>query len=316
MNNQTVQFLNTTQVGMLKKTIVNLFCNSDGSRLTNCSRTELLKSNTTLSPTHTVLEYESVLLCELHIAQGCPKLALNGFWSFLEHNRIIFAIIIWICALYLFIFGYMGIRITILLYGIFTGTFFSVIFSAENYTDFYTQSDRIYIFIICLSVLLGILYGITLLTMPKIGYMNIGVFVAMVFSLLLQNAVLFLTGSLLAFYITFGVVAFIMIIISLMALRYFVIVCTSLTAAFLFVRPLGFFLPGYPNELISGANFKISVATPWQFYLYLASILVLTILGIIIQRCINRRNIGNNGANAQYYLEQDGSIKDKLRSVF
>jgi hypothetical protein len=63
---------------------------------------------------------------------------------------------------------------------------------------------------------MGILFGIGLLTMPKIGYINIGVFVAAIFSLLLQNSVLFLTGSLLAFYITFGVCALIMAVISLM----------------------------------------------------------------------------------------------------
>jgi len=181
------------------------------------------------------------------MSHGCPSLALNGFWKFLEQNRIVFAIIIWIAAFYLIIFGYLGIRITILLYGILTGTFFGVLFIAETYTDFYTQSSRINIFVLCLSILLGVLYGIILLTMPKIGYINIGVFVAMVLALLLQNAVLFLTGSLLAFYITFGAIAFVMIIVSLMALRYFIIVCTSLTGAFLFIRPLGFFIPGYPN---------------------------------------------------------------------
>lgn len=94
---------------------------------------------------------------------------------------------------------------------------------------------------------MGLLYGIALLTVPKLGYINIGIVVAALFSLLLQNSVLYLSGSLLAFYITFGVCGLIMAVISLMELRYFIIICTSFTGAFLFVRPLGFFLPGYPN---------------------------------------------------------------------
>ncbi len=94
---------------------------------------------------------------------------------------------------------------------------------------------------------MGLLFGIFLLTVPKLGYVNIGIFVAAIFSLLLQNSVLFLTGSLLAFYITFGVTAFLMTIIALMELRYFIIICTSFTGAFFFIRPLGFYLPGYPN---------------------------------------------------------------------
>ena len=98
-----------------------------------------------------------------------------------------------------------------------------------------------------MSVTLGVLLGIFLLTVPKLGYVNIGVFVAAIFSLLLQNSVLFLTGSLLAFYITFAVTAFVMAVVALMQLRYFIIISTSFTGAFLFIRPLGFYLPGYPN---------------------------------------------------------------------
>lgn len=63
---------------------------------------------------------------------------------------------------------------------------------------------------------MGFLYGIFLLTLPKLGYINIGIFVSALFSLLLQNCVLYLTKSLLAFYITFGVCSLIMAIIALM----------------------------------------------------------------------------------------------------
>ena len=162
-------------------------------------------------------------------------------------RAIVFAIVIWLCALFLIILGYLAIRVTILLYGIFTGAFFGVIFVAESYTNFYLESDGIFIFVVCVSVLMGLLFGISLLTVPKIGYINIGVIVAAMFTLLLQNSVLYLTGSLLAFYITFGVSALAMAIVALMELRYFIMICSSFTGAFLLIRPLGFFLPGYPN---------------------------------------------------------------------
>ena len=174
-------------------------------------------------------------------------LAVNHFWTFLIERSIIFAIVIWLCGLFLIILGYLAIRVTILLYGVFTGAFFGVIFVAESYSNFYLESIGIYVFVICVSVLMGLLFGISLLTVPKIGYINIGVFVAAVFTLLLQNSVLYLTGSLLAFYITFGVSALAMAVVALMELRYFIMICSSFTGAFLLIRPLGFFLPGYPN---------------------------------------------------------------------
>ncbi len=94
---------------------------------------------------------------------------------------------------------------------------------------------------------MGILFGVSLLTMPRLGYVNIGLWVAMIFALLLQNSVLYLTGSLLACYITFGVVGLIMSIIALLKLRNYIILSTSFVSAFWLVRPLGFFLTSYPN---------------------------------------------------------------------
>lgn len=105
---------------------------------------------------------------------------------------------------------------TILLYGIFTGSFFGVLLIAESYKNFDLESNGLFIFTVCLAVFLGFLFGISLLTIPKLGYVNIGVLVGAIFSLLLQNSVLYLTGSLLAFYITFGVTGFIMAVIALM----------------------------------------------------------------------------------------------------
>lgn len=99
---------------------------------------------------------------------------------------------------------------------------------------------------------MGILFGVTLLTLPRLGYVNIGLWVAVIFSLLLQNSVLYLTGNLLAFYITFGVTGLIMVIISLLALKNFIIISTSFIGSFWLIRPLGFFLTGYPNEFLSG----------------------------------------------------------------
>lgn len=99
---------------------------------------------------------------------------------------------------------------------------------------------------------MGVLFGVSLLTMPRLGYVNVGLWVAVIFALLLQNSVLYLTGSLLAFYITFGVIGFLMTIIALLKLKNYIILSTSFVSAFWLVRPLGFFLSSYPNEFLSG----------------------------------------------------------------
>jgi hypothetical protein len=187
--------------------------------------------------------------CSLYTSAGCPSLTINNFWTFLNNNSIWFAIVLWVVSLFELLFGYFVIRLTIMIYGIMSGSLFGVIYTAENYIDFLYENDGygISVFIILLSVFMGILFGIVLLTMPKLGYINIGVWVAVIFTLLLQNSCLYLTGSLLAFYIVLGITALVMASISLLALRYFVILSTTFTSAFWLIRPLGFFLPYYPN---------------------------------------------------------------------
>jgi hypothetical protein len=145
--------------------------------------------------------------------------------------------------------GYFVIRLTIFLYGILTGAVFGIIFSAQSYVDFFYDEtgNGIIVFIILLSLLMGVLFGFVLLTLPRIGYVNIGMWDAIIFSLLMQNSFLYLTGSMTAFYITLGVSCLLMLCISLLRFRKFIILSTPFISAFWIVRTLGFVLPYYPN---------------------------------------------------------------------
>ena len=205
------------------------------------------------------------------------------------------------------LFGYLAIRVTIFIFGIYTGSCFGFIFIAENYQNFFLESNSIFIFIVCLSVLLGISFGISLLTLPRLGYFNIGLWVAMTISLLLQNSVYFLTGSLLAFYLTFGVLGLIVGIVSLLKFKMYIMVSSAIVSSFWIIRNLGFFLPNYPNEFFSGGNFLINKSTPWQFYLYLISIIILSILGIVFQFCLSKKFESNQ--RGRYYLEDDDPLR-------
>jgi hypothetical protein len=185
---------------------------------------------------------------------------------------------------------------TIFIFGILTGSIFGIIYSAENFVDFIYESEGygIGVFVICLSFLMGILLGVVLLTLPRLGYINIGLWVAVIFSLLLQNSVLYLTGNLIAFYITIGVVGLLMAGIALLKLKNYIIISTSFISAFWLVRPLGFFLPSYPNEFLSGVSYLLNASTDWQFYLYLIAIIILTILGAVFQFCCFKKSAKGN----------------------
>ena len=225
-------------------------------------------------------------------------------------------IVLWVVSLFELFMGYFVIRLTILIYGIMTGAMAGIIFSAQNYEDFFYNNDAygLSVFIVLLSLFMGLMFGIALLTLPKLGYVNIGFWNAVIFSLLLQNGALYATGSMAGFYITLGVSAFVMTAISLLGFRKFIIASTSFISAFWIVRTLGFVLPYYPNEFTATKLFVINKTTPWQFYLYLLSMIIISVLGCVFQFCWYKKK-GKDHGNKGYYLEDDDTFKNKLKKL-
>lgn len=291
---------------------VDIYCDSTDKKDSFCSES----SSRSLKSDNITTLVENKLVCSVWMPNGCPTITINHFWDFLISNRIWFAVILWIFAGFELFMGYFVIRFTILLYGICTGAVFGIIFSAQNYTNFFFDNTNTSIptFIVILSFIMGLLFGLALLTVPKLGYVNIGMWDAIIFSLLLQNGALYSTGSMLGFYITLGISCLLMTAISLLGFRKFIILSTPFISSFWLVRTLGFVLPYYPNEFSSTKLFAINGSTPWQFYLYLVSILILSILGCTFQFCWYKRR-GRDNRNKGYYLEDDDGLKDKIKRL-
>lgn len=156
---------------------------------------------------------------------------------------------------------------------------------------------------------MGLFYGFFVITLPRFGYFNIGVWFGVIISLLLQNAAFIYTKTLIPFYVCLGVISFVCGVAGIMGFKYFIIVSTSLISGFLLVRPLGFYLPYYPNEF----NFyKQSSKMPWQYYLYLIAILILFIIGIIFQSWLFRKR---GKKDKLFYLQDDTDLKTKFKNL-
>ena len=83
---------------------------------------------------------DSAIECRFSSEAGCAQIKLNYFWQFLSDNKIIFAILLWIVALFELLFGYLAIRMTIFIFGILSGALFGIIYMAENYVNFIYES--------------------------------------------------------------------------------------------------------------------------------------------------------------------------------
>lgn len=160
-----------------------------------------------------------------------------------------------------------------------------------------------------LACIFGVFYGFVLITLPRFGYFNVGVWFGVILSLLLQNAVFVYTKTLVPFYVCIGVLCFICGVAGIMGFKYFIIVSTSFISGFLLVRPLGFYLPYYPNEF----NFyKESEPMPWQYYLYLIAIIILSIIGVIFQLWLFKKR---GRKDKLFHLQDDTDIKTKFKNL-
>lgn len=64
-----------------------------------------------------------------------------------------------------------------------------------------------------------------------------------------------------------------------------IIASSSLTGAYLIVRPISWLFGGFPNEflLYEMVQTKTLDGIPWSFYLYLALIIALAVIGVMYQ---------------------------------
>ena len=160
-----------------------------------------------------------------------------------------------------------------------------------------------------LSCIFGVFYGFFLITLPRFGCFNVGVWFGIIICLLLQNAALSYTNSMVPLYICFGVIGFICGVAGIMGFKYFIIVATAVISGYLLIRPLGFYLPYYPNEF----NFyRESAKMPWQYYLYLLAILILALISIIFQSWLFKKR-GNK--DKLFDIQDDRDFKTKMRDL-
>ena len=74
-------------------------------------------------------------------------------------------------------------------------------------------------------------------------------------------------------------------IISLKFLKLVLVLGTSFIGSFLIVRGVSFYLGGYPNEFELFNEIQVGDIdnVPWTAYLYVAAMVVLSVLGILFQ---------------------------------
>ena len=127
--------------------------------------------------------------------------------------------------------------------------------------------------------LVGLGLGVLAAKFERVGIALLGGASGFCVSLLLMQSIQLKNE--LAFWIVIGVVTAVCFGVSFTVSEYIKILSTSILGGYCIVRGVSCFAGGFPNEFITARELSNGVinAVPWSFYLYLASIVLISGLG-------------------------------------
>jgi len=155
------------------------------------------------------------------------------------------------------------------------------------YTTFLTNNTKAWVgwTVLGCAIILGIFGGILLFKCQRLGAAVLGGWGGFVLGLLLNETVLFAAKSDWLFWITTISACLVGAGLSFCCYNPVIIMATSFSGSYLFVRGISLYAGGYPNEFTLVNSLETGAATGitgW-FYLYLAFIILFTIICACVQ---------------------------------
>ena len=135
------------------------------------------------------------------------------------------------------------------------------------------------------SVILGVILGLVMTKLQRLGAAIIAGWGGFVLGLLLNEVVLYLVKNTWVFWCVCIGCALVAAVLVFVAYNHAIILATSLVGSYFFVRGISFYAGGFPDEYLLMKLIRNGVITsePWTFYVYMASILVATIICAVVQ---------------------------------
>lgn len=235
---------------------------------------------------------------------GCAIVNFNIIWDFLQDNEYIFAGVLLALGLFLLLVGYRLLIITLFIAGCIAATAALVILSyqwivpddAENYIGWV---------VLGVSFVIGCFVGFIVAKYRKFGVFCLAVWGGVTLGLLLNNAVMRYADSQALFWVVIVGCGIVCGILSCFIFVPLTIACCSLAGGYAFVRGIAVFAGHFPNEMqiIDQIKEGIVPKTEWQFWAYLAGILILAIIGFIFQwkHRPEKKPGTRRGKNGDYY---------------
>lgn len=248
---------------------------------------------------------------EILTKEACPKINFYIIWYFLDKHKVIFGIILIAIGGFLAFLGKKYDFITIYVI-VFILTFVVIVIFMYQYILPGGTADWVIWIVVSVAVIIGVVLGyIASKYKQKVFGLLLGIVTGYFIGQTVYNfaakgikwqptvvRILIIVGSII-----------VMILISCFFMKFLTIFCTSFIGAYLFIRGISLFAGKFPNEFSvadlvrHGEVDQLGKVFGWQVYVYLASIIVMTIICVVVQYKIN-------GENSEDIKEDDINVKD------
>jgi len=231
--------------------------------------------------------------------EGCPLVQISEVWGFILDNKYIFGILGIIIGFIECFFGLAILKPSLFIIGYFSGFGFLILIFGEFILT--PDSSVILIWILLLlAVLFGAITGYLATSLPKIGFMALGLWFGFILAFIINNLFLYkieVDPPGLLLYFLMAVFGLIFALLSMCIWREICIMATSFLGSYLVIRSLSLYIGHYPNELSLDKQIKYKelANVGWEFYVYFVFLIILTVFGAIVQ-FRNKRKIGGKFA--------------------
>lgn len=125
---------------------------------------------------------------------GCPVVSLNAIWAFLDKYEYVWAILLIVLGLVMNLFGKKLFKPIIFLVGTLAFVFLSMLFM---YSAFFSRNMETWVgwLVLSISVIVGILVGLILAKLSRIGVAVLGGWGGVCLALILWSTFLYKTNS-------------------------------------------------------------------------------------------------------------------------
>jgi len=255
------------------------------------------------------------IFVNMYANEGCTYPGMNELWMFMEEYNIVFAVAAILLGIFLIFFGLKLLRPTLFIFGFLSTVgillllFYGAILPADH---------ALWVGWVVLggSCILGLLVGYLTSKIAKIGLFLLGAWLGYVVGLILYGAFLYTINSQVTLWVTVSVLALVFGGLSFLVYEHAVIFGTSIVGSYMFIRGISLLAGGFPNEytLIDDIKSGHMSGVGWKFYVYMASMLIAAVVGIIFQEKWKNRNKEDARSRADYMQLTD--YLDSRRQVY